>query len=178
MGFAFIREGDTTSHGGRVLACTSTNIVFGKPLALEGDMVSCPKCGGVYPIVAVRVRSMTFGDRAVATDGDKTACGATLIASQSMATVEPTSGTGAPVGGGKNVVAQNDGPNRGRFQVFDDNTRSPIANHPYTVTSADGQTIHGMTDANGHTDWLNTHQASSLSFSQPGTTSAADPSGT
>lgn len=31
---AFIREGDTTSHGGRVLACTSTNVVFGKTLAL------------------------------------------------------------------------------------------------------------------------------------------------
>lgn len=28
---AFIREGDTTDHGGRVLAGTSTNIVFGKP---------------------------------------------------------------------------------------------------------------------------------------------------
>ncbi|MDN7795054.1 PAAR domain-containing protein [Burkholderia vietnamiensis] len=40
MGSSFIREGDTTSHGGRVLACTSTNIVFGKPLALEGDTVS------------------------------------------------------------------------------------------------------------------------------------------
>ncbi|MDN7492547.1 PAAR domain-containing protein [Burkholderia sp. AU45274] len=48
MSSAFIREGDTTDHGGRVLACTSTNIVFGKPLALEGDMVSCLKGGGVY----------------------------------------------------------------------------------------------------------------------------------
>lgn len=25
MGFAFIREGDTTSHGGRVLACSPEN---------------------------------------------------------------------------------------------------------------------------------------------------------
>ena len=66
MSSAFIREGDTASPGGRVLACTSTNIVFGKPLALEGDMVSCPKCSGVYPIIGVRVRSMTFGGRAVA----------------------------------------------------------------------------------------------------------------
>jgi uncharacterized Zn-binding protein involved in type VI secretion len=49
MGFSFIREGDSTSHGGRVPACTSTNIVHGKPLALVGDMVACPKCGGVYP---------------------------------------------------------------------------------------------------------------------------------
>ncbi|KVT42442.1 hypothetical protein WK52_21415 [Burkholderia multivorans] len=49
MSSALIREGDTTSHGGQVLACTftSTNIVFSKPLALEGDMVSCPQCSGV-----------------------------------------------------------------------------------------------------------------------------------
>ncbi|MBJ9727554.1 MULTISPECIES: PAAR domain-containing protein [Burkholderia cepacia complex] len=172
MSSAFIREGDTTSHGGRVLACTSTNIVFGKPLALEGDMVSCPKCGGVYPIIGVRVRSMTFGGRAVATDGDKTACGATLIASQGQATVEPTSGAGGSIGAGKSVLAQNvaqdDGAYRGRFQLVDDRTREPIANHPYTVTSADGKTVQGTTDASGHTDWLSSHQASSLSFQQPG----------
>lgn len=47
MSWAFIREGDTTDHGGRGLACTSNNVVVGKPLAAEGDMVSCPKCGGV-----------------------------------------------------------------------------------------------------------------------------------
>ncbi|RQP93866.1 PAAR domain-containing protein [Burkholderia stagnalis] len=164
MSSAFIREGDTTSHGGRVLACTSTNIVFGKPLALEGDMVSCPKCGGVYPIIGVRVRSMTFGGRAVATDGDK--------ASQGQATVEPTSGAGGSIGAGKSVLAQNvaqdDGAYRGRFQLVDDRTRVPIANHPYTVTSADGKTVQGTTDASGHTDWLSSHQASSLSFQQPG----------
>ncbi|ALX11158.1 hypothetical protein P350_06150 [Burkholderia cepacia JBK9] len=172
MGSSFIREGDTTSHGGRVLVCTSTNTAYGKPLALEGDMVSCPKCGGVYPIVAVRVRSMTFGGRAVATEGDMTACGATLIASQETATVEPTSSAGGSVGGGKSVFAttatQDDGAYRGRFQLLDDKTRVPIGNHPYMVTSADGRTIQGVTDASGHTGWLNSHQAASLSFHQPG----------
>ncbi|KVH77563.1 hypothetical protein WJ41_05005 [Burkholderia ubonensis] len=177
MSSAFIREGDVTDHGGRVLACTSTNMVFGKPLALEGDMVSCPKCNGVYPIIGVRVRSMTFGGRAVATEGDKTACGATLIASQGMATAEPTSGSGGSVGAGKSVLAQtaaqDDGAYRGRFQLVDDQSRSPLANHPYTVTSPDGQTIKGTTDANGHTDWLSSRQASSLTFDQPGSTGTA-----
>lgn len=173
MSSAFIREGDATDHGGRVLACTSTNVVFGKPLALEGDMVSCPKCGGVYPIVAVRVRSMTFGGRAVATDGDRTACGARLIASQGFATVEPTSGAGGSVGAGKSVLAQtaaqDDGAYRGRFQLVDDQSRAPLANHPYTVTSADGQTVKGTTDAGGHTDWLSSHQAASLTFERDST---------
>ncbi|MCS6480193.1 hypothetical protein NX869_28665, partial [Burkholderia thailandensis] len=62
---------------------------------------------------------------------------------------------------------------RGRFQLVDDKTREPIANHPYTVTSADGQTIQGTTDASGHTDWLSTHQASSLTFNQPGSARTA-----
>lgn len=173
MGFAFIRDGDTTSHGGRVIASDMTNTVDGKALALLGDMVSCPRCGGLYPIVNIKADlHMTFNGRPVASDGDITACGATLIASQSTATASPTSGAGAPVGGSKSVLAQNDGPNRGRFQVVDDNTRLPIRNHPYTVTSADGQTIHGTTDADGHTDWLNTQQAASLSFRQPGTSKA------
>ncbi|KVQ59266.1 PAAR domain-containing protein [Burkholderia territorii] len=172
MNSAFIREGDATDHGGRVLSCTSTNVVFGKPVALEGDMVSCPKCGGVYPIVAVRVRSMTFGGRAVATDGDRTACGARLIASQGNATVEPTSGAGGSVGAGKSVLAQtaaqDDGSYRGRFQLVDDKTREPLANHPYTATSSDGQTIRGTTDANGLTDWMSSSQSASLTFSHDG----------
>ncbi|PAJ83937.1 PAAR domain-containing protein [Burkholderia ubonensis] len=174
MGFAFIREGDTTSHGGRVLACDPTNTVDGKALALLGTMVSCPKCGGIFPIVNVkRELNMTFGGVPVASDGDMTACGATLIASQNTATASPTSGSGGSVGGGKSVLAQHDGAYRGRFQLVDDQTRAPLVNHPYTITSADGKKIHGMTDANGNTDWLNSHQASSLTFNQSGSAGAA-----
>ncbi|MCS6520706.1 hypothetical protein [Burkholderia thailandensis] len=94
--------------------------------------------------------------------------GSYMAEDDSMATVEPTSGAGGPVGAGKSVVAQtvaqDDGAYRGRFQLVDDQSREPLANHPYTVTSADGQTIRGTTDASGHTDWLSSHQASSLTF--------------
>ncbi|HIH2750447.1 TPA: PAAR domain-containing protein [Burkholderia lata] len=171
MGFAFIREGDTTSHGGRVLACTPTNKVDGRPLALLGDKVSCPKCGGIYPIVGVKNLGMTFDGRPVASEGDTTACGASLIASQSTATADPTSGPGGSIGGGKSVLSQasQDATQRGRFQVIDDATRQPLAGHPYTVTASDGRVVQGTTDANGFTDWLEGHQASSLSFHQPGT---------
>lgn len=181
MGFAFIREGDTTSHGGRVLACTATNIVHGKPLALLGDMVSCPKCSGVYPIVSTKPLGMTFDGRPVASEGDRTACGATLIATQWTATASPTGGSGGaggPVGDSKSVVssasaqAQN-GPHRGRFQVVDDSIGQPIANHPYTLRSATGQTVTGQTDSNGFTDWLEDHSSSSLIFEHPGSAGTA-----
>ncbi|WP_186197568.1 PAAR domain-containing protein [Burkholderia gladioli] len=164
MGFSFIREGDTTSHGGTVLSCTSTNIVHGKPLALLGDKVSCPKCKGIYPIVDVKNLSMTFNGRPVASEGDKTACGASLIASQSVATASPTSG--GSVGGGKSVAAETSPDSfRGRFQVLDDATRQPLAGHPYTIHAADGTVLQGKTDASGYTDWHDSAQASSLTFS-------------
>jgi len=170
MSFAFIREGDSTSHGGKVLACSPLNKSDGKSIALQGDMVSCPKCGGIYPIVTVKPLGVSFDGRQVASHGDVTACGATLLASQNTTTASPTSGAGASVGGGNSVLAQasQDGPHRGRFQVLDDATRQPVASHPYTVRSADGRVVQGTTDSNGFTEWLESHQASSLTFSQPG----------
>jgi uncharacterized Zn-binding protein involved in type VI secretion len=178
MKFALIREGDTTSHGGKVLTCNPTNIVDGQPLALLGDMVSCPRCGGVYPIVSVKPLGMTFDGRPVASEGDKTACGASLIASQATTTASLTAGSGGSVGAGKHVVSHPDsssqnGRHRGRFQVLDDQSDEPIANHPYTITCSNGPTITGRTDANGFTDWLEDNQASSITFSHPGSTSRA-----
>jgi len=172
MGFAFIREGDTTSHGGTVLACSPANMDDGRPIALLGDKVSCPKCGGIYPIVAVKNLGVTFDGRPVASEGDTTACGATLIASQNNTTAEPTSG--GSIGGGKNVLSEAipQTPYRGRFQVLDDVNRQPVAGHPYTVRTADGRVVQGKTDANGFTDWLDNHDASSLTFEHPGSTSA------
>ncbi len=118
MGFAFIREGDTTSHGGRVLACSPENTDDGRPIALLGDKVSCPKCGEIYPIVGIKNLGVTFDGRSVASDGDTTA--------------EPTSGPGRSIGSGKSVLSQasHDTPQRGRFQVIDDVTHQPLTGHP------------------------------------------------
>lgn len=174
MGFSFICEGDATSHGGKVLSCNASHMVHGKPLALIGDMVSCPRCGGVYPIVDVKEIGMTFSGRAVATEGDKTACGATLIASQSVATALPASG--ASVGGSKSVVAEqtakNGGTYRGRFRLINDDTRAPLANHAYTVRASNGKVINGKTDADGYTGWVDSEQPSSLTFDQTGSSEA------
>ena len=166
MSFAFIREGDSTSHGGIVLACNPANTSDGKALALLGDMASCPRCGGIFPIVKVKTDlNVTFDGRPVASDGDLTACGATLIASSSGTTASPTSGAGASIGGGRSVVSHrtSDAGNihRGRFQVLDDDTGKPVSNHPYTVRSSNGQIITGSTDEGGLTD-----NATGLPFSR------------
>ncbi|WP_179402962.1 PAAR domain-containing protein [Burkholderia guangdongensis] len=175
MSFAFIREGDSTSHGGKILTCSPLNKSDDKAIALLGDMVSCPRCGGVFPIVTVKPLGVSFDGRPVASHGDVTACGATLIASQNTTTASPTSGPGGAIGGGKSVLPETNPqtPHRGRFQVLDDTTRQPVAGHSYTVRSADGRVVQGKTDTKGFTDWLDGHDALSLTFNQPGSEGVA-----
>lgn len=79
-GRGVVRLGDSTSHGGKVTSAGSDFIALGKPVAVSGDMTVCPQCKGSFAI------HVAFSDRkhhgkAVAYDGDKTACGAMLISS-------------------------------------------------------------------------------------------------
>ncbi|WP_321868090.1 PAAR domain-containing protein [Paraburkholderia tropica] len=88
---AIICVGDTTSHGGRVLEGTEGASVGGKPIAGVGHMVSCPLCKGVFPIQPTdRRHPHRIHGRDTAVEGMRTACGATLIASQSEATIDDT----------------------------------------------------------------------------------------
>ncbi|MBY4708748.1 PAAR domain-containing protein [Burkholderia cepacia] len=78
---AIVRKGDLTDHGGVVLEGFSGADFSGRPAAGLGHMVSCPKCGGIYPIVQGS-NQYSIEMRPVALDDMKTACGAALIASQ------------------------------------------------------------------------------------------------
>ncbi|KRE92419.1 hypothetical protein ASG87_00410 [Frateuria sp. Soil773] len=77
----FIVIGDRTSHGGVVTGSSTTSDVAGKKLARVGDKVSCPKCGA--NAIATGDTTVIIDGQPVARHGDTTACGATLIASQS-----------------------------------------------------------------------------------------------
>jgi uncharacterized Zn-binding protein involved in type VI secretion len=89
-----IRQGDPTSHGGKVLEGSLSDICMGKPIAFMGHKVSCPTCKGIFPI-AEGAPNTTFYGRGVALAGMKTACGATLIATQFTDTVEYGGGASA-----------------------------------------------------------------------------------
>ena len=71
------RLGDSTDHGGKVIQAADNLTHMGIPVALDGHLTECPKCGGTYPIIAKGSR--THGGVKVAFIGDKTACGATLV---------------------------------------------------------------------------------------------------
>lgn len=87
-----IVQGDKTSHGGSVLTGSPFSDCDGKPIARVGDMVSCPRCKGVFPI-AQGDQSNIIDGAPVAYHGRKTACGATLISSQMRTLTEPSGGT-------------------------------------------------------------------------------------
>ena len=83
MGRPVIVLGDMTDHGGQVISGDMTANVDGNPIARLGDMVSCPKCNGTFPIVE-GIMDTIFSTQPVAVHGHKTACGATLIGSQTL----------------------------------------------------------------------------------------------
>jgi uncharacterized Zn-binding protein involved in type VI secretion len=87
---AFITLGDRTSHGGIVISADMTFSINGKYVARVGDMTFCPKCKGMFPITSGAENMISMG-QAPARDGDKTACGAVLIASQQTTTHTPGS---------------------------------------------------------------------------------------
>lgn len=79
MALPIIRLGDPTSHGGKVVSASMTHTIHGVGIARVGDMVICPMPGhGANPIVE-GVATYLIGERMVALQGHKTACGCSLI---------------------------------------------------------------------------------------------------
>ena len=74
-----IRLNDPTSHGGQVVSVTATWFtVDGIAVARVGDLCTCPTPGHAACTVAEGDPHHTIDGIAVAYDGHKTSCGATL----------------------------------------------------------------------------------------------------
>lgn len=177
----FIVQGDQTSHGGMVLAGSPFSDCDGKPIARVGDMVSCPKCKGIFPI-AEGDKSNIVDGAPVAFHGCKTACGAMLISSQNRTLTEQSSGaapgasdSGAASGfgaiGAGMAAAYHDEPLdsdgtrfQGRFQVVDLETGEPVNGQAVRVRTNSGQYLTGATDAEGFTQWVERDARESLAF--------------
>ena len=84
-GKKYILKGDTTTHGGTVLTAWGEDCpdakwtIDGRPVAFVGDLVSCPVCGGVHPILkGPQDPPIDFCGKAPALEEWKTGCGAGL----------------------------------------------------------------------------------------------------
>jgi uncharacterized Zn-binding protein involved in type VI secretion len=79
---AFVRLGDATDHGGKVITASGPE-VYGKKIALVEDKVSCPISGhGVNAILPGSTR-VIIGGKQAALHHFKTECGCSLLASLS-----------------------------------------------------------------------------------------------
>lgn len=179
--------GDKTSHGGTVITCSPFSSTEGKGWARVGDMVSCPRCKGVFPIVQGDTAFRDDG-HAVSYDGCKTACGAVLISSQMLTRTQPVDGgprpaltTYAPetslqgfgvVAAGLASTYQEEPASRerfrGRFQLVDATTGEPIRSQAVRVRSTGGQYHTGATDSNGYTAWVEREVNEALAFDLDG----------
>ena len=87
MSRPFIVLGDKTNHGGVVISASGTTDCNGKGIARIGDKVTCPKKGhGRVTTIVTGDATAVIDGQPAARHGDKTACGASLIAGQSMTT--------------------------------------------------------------------------------------------
>ena len=77
-----IRLGDKTSHGGSVLEASPHSDSGGIGIARVGDKTSCPVHGN--GTIASGDLTMIVDGKPAARDGDKTSCGALLIAGQQV----------------------------------------------------------------------------------------------
>ncbi|MBN3131140.1 PAAR domain-containing protein [Pectobacterium brasiliense] len=78
---AVIRLNDSTSHGGTIISAQSGLTVNNIEVACVNDMVECPLCKGVYPILDAP-HLIKYKDKKLAIAGMQSVCGAVLIASQ------------------------------------------------------------------------------------------------
>jgi uncharacterized Zn-binding protein involved in type VI secretion len=74
-----IRLGDPTSHGGVVVSAAGNYTIMGKGVARVGDQVTCPIKGHPTAVIVEGDPNWIIDGRAVALDGHKTSCGASLI---------------------------------------------------------------------------------------------------
>lgn len=79
-GKGVIRLGDSTTHGGQVVTVAHMPTDQNIPIACVGDMVACPLCKGIFPIVEGDT-GCTINGMPIAFHGHETACGAKLISS-------------------------------------------------------------------------------------------------
>ena len=89
---AMIVLGDKTDHGGEVIEASGVTDTHNKQIARVGDKVYCPKKGHGIAVITTGDPTMIIDGKAVAYHGCKTSCGATLISSQSVTTVNVGSG--------------------------------------------------------------------------------------
>jgi len=151
---AMIVLGDKTDHGGEVIEASGVTDTHGKQIARVGDKVHCPKKGHGITVITTGDNTMIIDGRAVAYHGCKTSCGATLVSSQAVSTVNfGDAATGNSTHSRSSAVHNNASQTEQadqRFLLLDETTKEPLVNRLYRLKFR-GSTTEGRTDTLGRT---------------------------
>lgn len=158
-----ITLGAPTTAGGKVISASSDGSIAGMPIALEGDLVTCPVCktAGKIQCVGPRIPE-TWNGKNVALENDLCICrcpnAPKLLPSQNLrCQVIKDSGralsqpVAASVARGAPTHVFTD-----RFVLVDEHRGTPMARCEYAVVRASGKLEFGTSDALGHTHLLST----------------------
>lgn len=136
------RLGDPGSHGGNITTGSSPIFINTLPVALVGDVYSCP-IHGSNPITTGAPHVFGLG-KDVAHVGSLTACGATITAGSPDTFVGNSGSSGVSSFFSQFLKEKT----FVEFQLLNER-EEPIANEEYLLTLPDGAVITGVLDGNG-----------------------------
>lgn len=116
----FIVLGDHTDHGGIVIEASRLSDTHGKGIARVGDQVTCSKKGHGTTVIVTGDPTMIIDGQPAARHGDKCACGATLISSQFVSTVDDGAASGTQASSSRH--AQTSSATAGVFSAYVEHT--------------------------------------------------------
>lgn len=163
-----LRHGDHTSTGGQLIA-TGQGKHRGIPLAVEGDLATCPACKSVGQVVNDCYPAFALGGKQVLVEGARVYCRCanppTCFASQGNFTITVNrsagrhSKTGVTAGANCSgatssaTVLESNPSFDDRFLLCDVAGR-PLPRVAYAIEREDGAFEYGETDSRGHTHLL------------------------
>jgi uncharacterized Zn-binding protein involved in type VI secretion len=184
-----ITLGAPTTTGGKVISASSDSKIDGAPIALEGDLVTCPDCKTAGKILCVgpRIPEILNGKN-VALENDLCICRCAvpprLLPSQNLRS-QVIKDTGRALSNPAHGGAVRGAPSQvytDRFVLVDDCSGVPLPQREYAVVRASGKLEFGTSDPHGQTHLLSTTaQSESVEIYVQGamlTASLISPSGT
>ena len=173
----FIVLGDRTSHGGKVIECTSNRSIDGLKVARVGDLVWCPRCNRPTKIVTSRFPQVKDNGVPCAYDMDMTDCGALLYSRHN-----DHAGYGskaAPASSAHSTMAaphdrSNPASVQEHFVLRARDTGQPLTGVRYTLLTVAGRVIAGETDEHGRTGVVWTDTPADIQFVLDSTGGADD----
>lgn len=183
-----ITLGAPTTSGGKVISASSDARIDGAPIALEGDLVTCPVCktAGKIQCVGPRIPELLNGKN-VALENDLCICRCAtpprLMPSQTLRS-QVIKDTGRALSNPAHIGAARGAPTQvytDMFVLVDDFDGAPLARREYAVVRASGKLEFGISDGAGQTHVLSaTAQAECVEIYAQGpmlTASLISPSG-